>query len=112
MRKILIAAAAFAAATPAIAQVGNSQGLVNVTLSDVDILKNFLNGAQISALNQVTGPITVQVPISVAADVCPDATIAALAAQRKTGGGASCTATSGSQALADIVNRQKLKQNK
>lgn len=113
MRKIIIAAAflaASAATAPAIGQVGNSQGLVAVQIQNVDILNNFLNGAQIAALNDIGVPITVQAPISVAANVC-DTTVAVLAAARKAGDSA-CTATSGSAALAKIVQRQKLKQNR
>jgi hypothetical protein len=111
MRKIVVVAAlAAVAASPAIGQVGNSQGLVAVQIQNVDILNNFLNGAQIAALNDIGLPITVQAPISVAANVC-GTTVNALAALRKTGD-AACTATSGSGALADIVQRQKLKQNK
>ena len=57
MRKILIAAAALSAvATPALAQVNTSGGLVNVSVQNVDILKNFLNNDQIAALNNVTLP--------------------------------------------------------
>ena len=110
MRKILIAAAAFAAATPAIAQVGNSQGLIPIQIQNVDILKNFLNDTQVAALNNVHAPVTVQVPISVAANIC-GTSVAALADQRKSGQ-AGCTADSGSQALADAFARQHLKQNK
>ena len=113
MRKIMLAAAFMAATTatvPAMAQVGNSQGLVAVQIQNVDILNNFLNGAQIAALNDIAVPITVQAPISVAANVC-GTTVNALAALRKTGD-AACTATSGSSALAQVVQRQKLKQNK
>lgn len=111
MRKILFAAAITAAATaPALGQVGNSQGLVNVTVQDVTILDDFLNDTQIAALNGIGVPITVQAPISVAANVC-GTTVNALGALRKEGE-AACTATSGSRALADIVQRQKLKQNK
>ena len=110
MRKMLLAAAAAAAATPAIAQVGNSQGLVTVTVQDVTILDDFLNDTQIAALNGIGVPITVQAPISVAANVC-GTTVNALAALRKAGD-AACTATSGSAALAQVVQRQKLKQNK
>ena len=70
MRKILIAAAALSAvATPALAQVNTSGGLVNVSVQNVDILKNFLNDTQIAALNNI-GPVTVQVPVGVAANVC------------------------------------------
>ena len=114
MHKLITAAAAAAAmsalAAPASAQVGNSQGLVAVQIQNVDILNNFLNDTQIAALNNL-GPITVQAPISVAAAVC-DTTVAVLSAQRKANSPATCTAASGSQALADIVARQKLKQNK
>ena len=112
MRKMMIAAAiaAATASAPAIAQVGNSQGLVNVTVQDVTILDDFLNDTQIAALNGIGVPITVQAPISVAANVC-GTTVNALGALRKQGD-AACTATSGSAALADIVQRQKLKQKK
>ena len=114
MRNLMMAAALAAATavttTPAIAEVGNSQGLVAVQIQNVDILNNFLNDTQIAALNNL-GPITVQAPISVAAAVC-DTTVAVLSAQRKENSPATCTAASGSQALADIVARQKLKQNK
>lgn len=114
MRKMMMAAALATAtaaiAAPATAQVGNSQGLIAVTITDVNILNDFLNDTQIAALNNV-GPITVQAPISVAAAVC-DTTVALLSAQRKDNSPATCTATSGSQALADVVARQKLKQKK
>ena len=111
MRKLMIAAAAVAAAaTPAFAQVNTSGGLVNVSVQNVDILKNFLNDSQISALNNLGVPITVQAPISVAANVC-GTTVNALAALRKTGA-ATCDATTANSALANIVQRQKLKQNK
>lgn len=107
MRKMMLAAAlAAATVSPALGQtaIGNSQGLIPVQIQNVDILKNFLNDNQISALN---GPITVQVPISVAANVC-GTTVAALAEARRNGNGG-CTAESGSQALADIVTRHMQK---
>lgn len=106
MRKLMIAAAMMASAAPAFAQIGNSQGLVNVTVTDVSILNNFLNDTQIAALNALSVPITAQVPISVAANVC-GTTVAVLSAQRKAGD-AACTATSGSDALAKQVVKQKL----
>ena len=112
MRKFVLVTmlAATAVATPSIAQVGNSQGLVNVTVQDVTILNDFLNDTQIAALNNLNVPITAQVPISVAANVC-GTTIALLAAQRKAGD-AACNATSGSAALAQQVARQRLTQTK
>ncbi|MCL6729491.1 chaplin family protein [Sphingomonas hankyongi] len=113
MRNILIAAASIAAlATPAIAQTntGSGNGLVAVNIQNVDLLNNFLNDSQIAALNDVGVPITVQAPISVAANVC-GTTVNALAALRKTGD-AACDAKTANSALANIVQRQKLKQNK
>ena len=107
MRKIMIAAAAVAAiSTPAMAQIGNSQGLVAVNIGDVTLLNNFLNDTQLAALNSLGVPITVQAPISVAANVC-GTTVNALAAMRKTGA-ASCDAKTANSALANIVQRQKL----
>lgn len=114
MRKLMIAAAVLAAApmaiAPATAQVSLAPGLVTVNVQDVSILNNFLNDTQIAALNNLNVPVTVQAPISVAANVC-GTTVAVLSAARKTGD-AACTATSGSRALADIVNRQLLRQKK
>jgi ChpA-C len=113
MRKMMLAAAAIAAvATPALAQTntGSGNGLVAVNIQNVDILKNFLNDSQISALNNLGVPITVQAPISVAANVC-GTTVNALGALRKTGA-ATCDAKTANSALANIVQRQKLKQTK
>ena len=110
MRKILIAAAALSAvATPAFAQVNTSGGLVNVSVQNVDILKNFLNNDQIAALNNVTLPITVQVPVGVAANVCG---VSAAVLGKAASDAAPCTANSGSKALANAVAKQKLSQTK
>jgi hypothetical protein len=107
----MIAAALGAAtvAAPAVAQVdlNNSQGLVNVTVDDVSVLNNFLNETQLAALNNVTVPIIVQVPVGVAANVC-NVSAAVLGQSRATGGG--CTAESGSNALARAVTEQTLTQ--
>lgn len=107
MRKLMIAAAVAAVSTPALAQnVDLSGGLVDVTVQDVSVLNNFLNDAQIQALNEVGVPVNVQVPVGVAAAVCGvDANV--LAQQKKTGD-AACTATNGSRALAQQVVKQKL----
>ena len=111
MRKMMIAAAMLAATTtPALAQVNTSGGLVNVSVQNVDILKNFLNNDQIAALNNVSVPVTVQVPVGVAANVC-GVNANVLASQKKTGD-ATCTARNGSKALANAVNAQKLTQTK
>lgn len=113
MRKLMIAAAFAAAplamAAPTSAQVTVPNGLVNVTITDVSILNNFLNDTQIAALNNVSLPITVQVPVGVAANVC-NVSAAVLGRTGPTGG--SCEAKSGSRALAQVVNRQMLSQNR
>ena len=112
MRKMMIAAAALAAAAPGLAQVntGSGNGLVAVNVQNVDILNNFLNNDQIAALNELSVPITVQVPIGVAANVC-NISAAVLANQRGTGA-APCDAKSGSRALAQNVITQKLNQKR
>ncbi len=109
MRFILPAALAACAlvATPATAQ---QAGLVNVSIGDVSVLNDFLNETQIAALNNLNVPITVQVPVGIAANVC-DVSANVLAQQAKNGG-ATCTAESGSQALAQSVNRQLLRQKR
>lgn len=111
MRKIIFAVAALsaAAATPVIAQVNTSGGLVNVSVQNVDILKNFLNNDQIAALNNVAVPITVQVPVGVAANVCG---VSAAVLGKAASDAAPCTANSGSKALANAVAAQKLSQKK
>jgi hypothetical protein len=107
---MILAAALAAVATPALAQVNTSGGLVNVSVQNVDVLKNFLNNDQIAALNNLSVPVTVQVPVGVAANVCGvDANV--LAQQKKTGD-ATCTARNGSKALANAVAAQKLTQTK
>ena len=107
MLKRTLIAAVFTLATagtalPAFAQAG----LINVTITNVSILNNFLNAAQIAALNNIGVPVTVQAPIGVAANVC-DVSVAVLGGA---GSGGACTAMSGSQSLAQIVNRQLLHQ--
>ncbi len=111
MRKMIIAAAlaTATATTPVLAQnLDLSQGLVNVTVQDVSVLNNFLNDTQIAALNNLNVPITVQVPIGVAANVCG----VSAAVLGNSGSAAECDATSGSNALAKAVAQQKLGQKK
>ena len=109
MRKILIAAAVAAAATPAIAQVNTGDGLVAVNVQNVDILKNFLNDTQIAALNELSVPVTVQVPIGIAANVC---NVSAAVLAKQASDAAPCDAKSGSRALAQNVISQKLNQKR
>ncbi|HVM23356.1 MAG TPA: hypothetical protein VM308_08690 [Sphingomicrobium sp.] len=110
MRKMMIAAAVVAAiSTPALAQTGGS-GLVAVNVQNVDILKNFLNNSQVSVLDNVSAPITVNVPVGVAATVC-DVNANVLAQQAKRGG-ATCDAKNGSRALTQNAIRQLQSQNR
>ncbi len=111
MRKIMITAAlalgTVSIATPAMSQVLTG-GLINVTvpISDVNILNDSLNKNQIAALNNISVPVIVQVPVAVAANVC-GTTVAVLSAA---GSGGACTATSGNRTLGQAIVRQTLKQ--
>ena len=112
MRKLMIAAAALAAtATPALAQVntGSGNGLVAVNIQDVSILNNFLNKDQIAALNSLSVPVTVQVPVGIAANVCG---VSAAVLGKSGSTNPTCTAKSGSKALAQNVITQKLNQKR
>lgn len=114
MRKISMMAAAVAmAAAPlsgaALAQnrnVLNQQGgLVNVNVTNLDLLKNFANNNEIEILNNanIAVPVTVQAPINIAAQVC------GVAVNVLAQGGPSrnsCTAQQGSEALTDLAIRQ------
>lgn len=106
---ITAAVASVAVAAPAIAQNVGS-GLVTVQVGDVTLLNNFLNHDQIAALNNLSVPVQVQVPIGVAANVC--GVNANVLAKQKKAGAATCTAKSGSKALAMSVNKQLLSQKK
>ena len=115
MRTMMIAAALAAAGAPAVAQtVDVSGGLVDVTIQDVSVLNNSLNQNEIELLsrNNVAVPITVQVPIGIAANVCPNVNAAVLAQQLRQTGDANCTATSGSRALGQQVLRQTVRGNR
>jgi hypothetical protein len=111
MKKIAIVAAlslaAGSLAIPAQAQVLTG-GLINVTVpvSDVSILNDSLNKNQIAALNNISVPVVVQIPVDVAANVC-GTTVALLSAA---GSGGACTAKSGSRTLGQAIVRQVLKQ--
>jgi hypothetical protein len=93
-----------------LAQVNTGSGLVTVTVQDVSILNNFLNKDQIAALNNVSVPVTVQVPVGIAANVC--GVNANVLAQQKGTGTATCTAKNGSKALAQNVISQVLNQKR
>ncbi len=114
MRKMMIAAALAAVATPALAQNLNvGGGLVDVTIQDVNVLNDSLNQNEIDILNNnnVAVPITIQVPIGIAANVCGvNANVIAQAIKQD--GDYDCTATNASRALGQQVLRQKVRQNK
>lgn len=114
MRKMMIAAALAAAASPAVAQnVSVGGGLVDVTVQDVNVLNDSLNDNQIEILNNnnIAVPIHVQVPIGIAANVCGvNANVIAQAIKQD--GNYECTATSGSSALGQQILRQKVRQNR
>ena len=106
MRKIMMAAAlAFGAASvaaPATAQLVGG-GLVVVNVSNVAN-----NLAQNLSVDISRIPVSVNVPIGIAANVCPDITANVLAEQRKNGGSVTCTATNTTQGLSQIVGRNLL----
>lgn len=116
MNKTLIAAALSLTATsiaiPAAAQVVTDPvvqapaGLIPVTVGNV-ILQDILTDVEIEALNDLEllndNQIVVQVPVSVAANVC-NVAVNVLAKNKSSGEG--CTATSGSDALAKVIRKQ------
>ena len=89
----------FTVAFLSIALVAQQSGLVNVNISNVrtEIAKNVnVNVSQV--------PVTVQVPVDVAANVC-GVSVSALTSQVQQGN-ATCTAQSTSSALNQIVQSQ------
>lgn len=99
MRSLMIAAAAAAlSATPVLAQT--QQGLVNVAIEDINIIRNALNNNDVN----VAVPVNVQVPIGVAANVC-GISVLAIREQNNT-----CTARNASTALGQALSRQGIGQ--
>jgi hypothetical protein len=76
-------------------------GLVNVDLRNARILNNIANDLNVSVNNV---PITVQVPVNVAANVC-GVQAAVLSAAAQSNRGASCYAQQTSNALNTAVQR-------
>jgi hypothetical protein len=96
------AAASIAFAAPAMAQQQN--GLINVNLEDINVeLKNILSN------NDIAIPVSVQVPIGIAANVC--GTTVALLQQDLRNGDNTCEATTANAALARIVAKNDRKSN-
>ncbi|HVM37384.1 MAG TPA: hypothetical protein VM265_03220 [Sphingomicrobium sp.] len=117
MRKMMMAAAfALAATTTAPAAAQQNSGLIAVQIGDVEILRNSVNNNQVELLNnflnnnnllnnnQLAAPITVQVPIGIAANVC-NTTVAVLSAA---GSGGTCEAKQASRALNQAIIRQMM----
>ncbi len=115
MKRLLIGASlALGTATmvaPASAQVNVpvQGGLVNVAVGDV-ILQDILTDIEITALNDLDilndNQIIVQVPIGIAANVC---NVSAAVLARQAADAAQCDASSGSQALAQAIRKQHLR---
>lgn len=103
--KLLVpfAAAAMLAATPTLAQQSGG-GLVVVNVSNV--ANNIARDLDVNVSNI---PVTVQVPVSVAAAVC-NVAVNVLAKQGQGGATRECTATSNNAALNRIVQRQLTRQ--
>ena len=93
-------AAASLAAMPAAAQI-QAGNLVNVNVSQV-MLQDIVSDNNIDV--DVTAPITVQLPISVAANVC-DVAVNVLARQ----GAGSKTATCDAKSRSDALNQQAIR---
>lgn len=109
MLKITTAAAAFALVMTGASFAQNnsgggndskSAGLVNVSLGDV-VVSQIAQDLNVD-VSQI--PVTVQVPVGVAATVC-DVSANVLAGQKKDGG-ATCDAANSSQALTQVVQKQ------
>ena len=84
-------------AAPSLAQVTTNGGLITVNLSDITI-QNIANNLHVD-VSQI--PVTVQVPIGIAANVCGiEANVLAAGGQ-----GTACTADSTSRAFDNLVQR-------
>ena len=78
-------------------------GLVNVSVGNVEILDGLLTNAEIDVLRNAQIPITVQLPVNVAANVCGVAVnvLARGGPSRNT-----CDATNGTTELAQAIRQQ------
>lgn len=94
-RAIAVSAVALALAT-GFAHAQQQEGLVNVAINDTKILNDL----------QLQAPITVQVPVDVAANVC-GVDVNVIAEQIKTNPAYSCEAKSNAQALSQFVTKQQ-----
>ena len=120
MRKMMLvsAVAATMTAAPAAAQVtvGDVGNLVNVSITDINVLNDSLNQNEIDILrnaeiiknNNIAVPINMQVPIGIAANFC-GISANVLVADVKDGDPVNCTAKNGSRALGQQVLRQTVR---
>jgi hypothetical protein len=76
LKTLFAATAAVGLAATAVPATAQQSGLINVTVTDIDILRNSLNNNDVDVLNnllnnnQVAVPVVLQVPIGIAANVC------------------------------------------
>jgi hypothetical protein len=99
MKRLLLASAAVALSAGYASAQTTPEGLVTVNIQDV--LQDIAVDLNISDANI---PVTIQLPVSVAANVC-DVSVNALSLQVSTGT-AQCTAVTGSQELTQIVQQE------
>jgi hypothetical protein len=95
MKKILATTGLAFVLTTGAAYTQQQDGLVNVAVSDVNILNDL----------KLTAPVTVQVPVDVAANVC-GVDVNVLSEQVKTNPTYSCEAKQNAQALSAFVVKQ------
>ena len=102
---VAISSVAFPAQVSAQGQnlLNQQGGLVNVSVGNVSILEDFLTNAEIDILRNAQIPITVQLPINVAANVCG---VAVNVLARGGPSRNSCDATNGSTELAQAIRQQ------
>ena len=110
MRKIMMAAAlalgTTTVAAPLSAQIVGG-GLVVVNISNLDVANNIARDANVSVQDVLDiGNVGVQVPIGIAANVCPNVNAAVLAGQRNAGQDTTCSATNTTRAFSNLVARQ------
>ncbi|HEU5482865.1 MAG TPA: hypothetical protein VFU80_07240 [Sphingomicrobium sp.] len=94
-----------AQAAPADTPAPAAENMVNVSVPNLDVLGDFVSKDDAAALGGDALPMTIQLPLGVAASAC-GIDKAELEKNMKDGG-ASCTATTGSRSLAEAVVKQR-----